>query len=195
MLDKSIPYFNIIMRRKSGTPIPQYTLPKGYSFVPFSSGSEMDWAEIETSVGEFDNVPEALEYLQKSYLSYPGEVERRTIFIQTEDGKKVGTVTSWWNYTGVQRDLALEWVAVKPEYQGLGLGKAIVFEGLRRILLIEGDRDVFLHTQTWSYRAVGIYLQAGFEFVNTGSFNTYDNDYEKAIPYLRDKLKGSGIYI
>ena len=189
MLDKSIPYLNIVMQRKSETPIPQYELPEGYSFVPFSSGDEVEWAEIETSVGEFDSVQEALSYFRENYLSFPGEVERRTIFVQTVEGKKVGTATSWWNYTGIRRDLALEWIAVKPEYQGLGLGKAVVFEGLRRMVLIEGDRDIFLHTQTWSYGAVAIYLQAGFEFMKKGSFSRYDNDYEKAIPYLEEKLK------
>jgi GNAT superfamily N-acetyltransferase len=189
MLDKSIPYFNLPMKRKTGTAIPEYVLPEGYTFVPLTVGSEIDWAEIETSVGEFDSISEALEYFQTNYLSYPGEAERRTIFIQTSDKKKVGTATSWWNYTGMRRDPALEWVAVMPEYQGTGLGKAVVFEGLRRMLLIEGDRDIFLHTQTWSYRAAGIYLQAGFEFMKTGSFSSYDNDYEKAIPYLKDKLK------
>ncbi|OGO78325.1 MAG: GNAT family N-acetyltransferase [Clostridiales bacterium GWB2_37_7] len=189
MLDKSIPYLNIPMQRKYETPIPQYVLPEGYSFVSFTAGSEVDWAEIETSVGEFDSISEALVYFQKNYLSFPGEVERRTIFIQTSDEKKVGTATSWWNYTDVRRDPTLEWIAVKPEYQGIGLGKAVVFEGMRRMLQIEGDRDVFLHTQTWSYRAIGIYLQAGFEFMKTGSFSRYENDFDKALPYLEKKMK------
>jgi len=188
MLDKSIPYLNIVMQRKAETPIPKVVLPQGYSFVPFSSGDEVEWAEIETSVGEFDSVAEALDYFCVNYLSFPGEVERRTIFIQTAEGKKIGTVTSWWNYTSIRRDLALEWVAVKPEYQGLGLGKAVVFEGLRRMVEIEGDRAIFLHTQTWSYQAVPIYLQAGFEFMKTGTFSNYENDYEDAIPYLEEKL-------
>lgn len=189
MLDKSTPYLNVVMQRKSETPIPEYLIPQGYSFVPFSPGDEVEWAEIETSVGEFDSVAEALDYFQMNYLSFPGEVERRTIFLQTVEGKKIGTVTSWWNYTGTRRDPALEWIAIKPEYQGLGLGKAVVFEGLKRMVFIEGDRDIFLHTQTWSYRAVAIYLKAGFEFIEKGSFSIYENDYEKAIPYLEEKLR------
>lgn len=189
MLDKSIPYLNIVMQRKANTSIPQYVLPQGYRFVQFSPGDEIQWAEIETSVGEFDSVQEALNYFQENYLAYPGEVERRTIFVQTTEGEKVGTVTSWWNYTGVRRDLALEWIAVRPYYQGKGLGKAVVYEGVRNMVEIEGDRDIFLHTQTWSYSAVPIYLKAGFQFIKEGSFSRYKNDYEKAIPYLEEKLK------
>jgi ribosomal protein S18 acetylase RimI-like enzyme len=189
MLDKSIPYFNLLMQRKSEKPLPHFTLPDGYSFVPFTAGDEADWAEIETSVGEFDSVSEALDYFQKEYLSYPNEAQRRTVFIQTSDNKKIATVTSWWNYTGERRDPALHWVAVKPEYQNIGLGKAVVFEGIRKMLLIEGNRDIFLHTQTWSYRAIGIYLESGFEFLINNSFGGYENDFEKAVPYLKEKIK------
>jgi ribosomal protein S18 acetylase RimI-like enzyme len=189
MLDKSIPYFNIVMHRKPDIAIPHYSIPEGYSIVNFSKGDENSWVEIETSVGEFDSISDSLEYFENNYLSFPEEVERRTIFIHSKHGEKVGTCTSWWNYTGIRRDLALEWIAVKPEYQGLGLGKVLVYEGIKRMIDIEGNRDIFLHTQTWSYRAVGIYLKAGFEFLKTGTFSRYDNDYEKAIPYIKEKLK------
>lgn len=189
MLDKSIPYFNLPMQRKAEKLIPQVILPEGYSFVPYTVGSETDWADIEASVGEFDSTLEAFVYFKKEYLSYPNEVERRTIFIQTSDNKKIATVTSWWNYTGERRDPALHWVAVRPEYQGMGLGKAVVFEGIRRMLLIEGNRDIYLHTQTWSYKAIGIYLEAGFEFMKNNTFGGYENDFDKAVPYLEEKMK------
>lgn len=189
MLDKTIPYFNIIMKRKAGQSIPSFELPEGYSFVPYTDGAEKDWAEIEASVGEFDSAAEALEYFSTGYLSYPNEVKRRTIFIQNSALKKVGTATGWWNYTGERRDPSLEWVAVLPEYQGLGLGKAVVFECVNRMLTMEGDRDIYLHTQTWSCKAIEIYLQAGFEFMKSGTFSEYDNDYDRAMPLLVEKLR------
>jgi hypothetical protein len=66
MLDKSIPYYNIIMKRNPGTPVPEPLLPEGYMFVPYCEGDEKSWAEIETSVGEFDSIPEALEYFNQN---------------------------------------------------------------------------------------------------------------------------------
>jgi hypothetical protein len=56
------------------------------------------------------------------------------------------------------------------------------------MLRIEGDRDFFLHTQTWSYKAINIYLQAGYEFVKEEAFAGYTNDYEKAMEILKDKI-------
>lgn len=188
MLDKSIPYFNIIMRRVGKKPIPQISLPSGYSYTYYKKGLEKDWAEIMASVDEFDSTQIALDYFEENYLINPDEVERRTLFIETAEKLKVATVTSWWQYTGVQRTPTLEWIAVKPEFQGLSLGKAIVFQGLRRMIEIEGDREIYLHTQTWSYRAIGIYLLAGFEFMKKDTFGNYINEFDRALPYLESKM-------
>lgn len=78
---------------------------------------------------------------------------------------------------------------LKKEYQGIGLGKALVSECLNRFLLLEGDREIFLHTQTWSYKAIGLYLKAGFEIVSDHSFAHYKNDYDKALPILKTLLQ------
>ena len=52
------------------------------------------------------------------------------------------------------------------------------------------DRDIYLQTQTWSYKAIGIYMRAGFEILETGTFGGYKNDYEKAMSVLMGKIKG-----
>ncbi len=100
-------------------------------------------------------------------------------------GGAVGTITSWWNTTEERRDPAIHWLAVRLGWQGLDLGKAQVAECLNRVVWLEGDQDSWLHTQTWSHRAIAIYLKAGFEFVKQGSFGDYPNDYLQAIPVLR----------
>ncbi|HHW32347.1 MAG TPA: GNAT family N-acetyltransferase [Clostridiaceae bacterium] len=189
MLDKSLPFFRVIMVRKAGTPVPEPLLPDGYKFVTFIEGDERHWAEIETSVGEFNNVYEAVNYYRENYLPYTEEVKRRTIFIQNKEGEKIATLTNWWGYTGERRDPWMHWVAVKPEYQGLGMGKAIVFEGVRRMILIEGDRDFYLPTQTWSYKAIGVYLKAGFEFCKEKYAGGFENEYEKALQVIKDKIR------
>lgn len=188
MLDKTLPYFNIIMKRLKGTEFPKVILPDGFSFSSFVDGDEIYWAEIETSIGEFDNVEEALNCFRNEYLTNINELKKRLIFIQNKEGKKVGTLTNWWNYSQGVRDPSIHWVGIIREFQGLGLGKAIVFEGMRRMIELEGDRDLFLHTQTWSYKAINIYIQAGYKIVNDETFGDYINESEKAMPIIRDKI-------
>ncbi|MBW5449467.1 GNAT family N-acetyltransferase [Cohnella sp. CFH 77786] len=189
MLDKTLPYYNIIMKRRAGLPFSQPELPEGYSFTLYSAGMERNWAEIETSVGEFNDKKEALEYFRKEYLAHSEELQKRLIVIESPDGHYIATITAWWNYTNGRRDPSLHWLSVKPEFQGLGLGKALVYKCLQIFDQIEGKKDVYLHTQTWSYKAVGLYLSTGFELLKTESFGHYINEYEKAETIIRDRIK------
>lgn len=190
MLDKSIPYYNILMKRRKGRPVFHYDLPEGYRFVLYKPGDEKDWAEIETSVGEFDSEADALYYFRNSYMTFPDELMNRCLFIEDSEGKRVATLTVWWTYTGERRDPWIHWVAVRPEYQGLGLGKALVSGGMKHLIEMEGDRNVYLHTQTWSYKAVGIYMKAGFEITRQKGLGGYENnEVDQALSLLRQYLK------
>ena len=154
MLDKNVPYFDVLMHRKKGTPIS-------------------------------DDELEAFIYFQKYYLPFLSELERRCLFIENEKGEKIATSTAWWNYTGSRRDPWLHWVAVSPKYQNMGLGKAVVSEALQLMLDIEGDRDFYLHTQTWSHRAIKIYEKLGYVITNEKNLYKYSNEnYDKAMEVL-----------
>lgn len=188
MLDRTVPYFNVILKRRAGLPIVTHALPPDLSLTWFSPGDEVQWAGIETSVGEFATESQALDYFQRMYLPYADELTRRCVVVRAGNGDAVGTVTSWWSETGNRRDPAVHWLAVRPEYHGLGLGRALVAQCLQQLSSLEGDRAVWLHTQTWSHRAIAIYIKAGFEFVEHESFGNYKNDYENAMPVLRTVL-------
>ncbi len=177
------------MVREKEIKIPKVVLPDGYSFSFYTQGDENAWAEITSSIGEFDSFEKALDYFQKKYIPYLDELKRRLIFIKNRDCEKVATFTSWWDYNNKRRLPSLHWIAVKKEFLGLGLGKAVVFQGLRDMIQIEGDVDIYLHTQSWSYKAIGIYLQAGFCFINNGSLWGYKNEYYEALPILEEKVR------
>ena len=178
------------MKRDGGTQIPHYPLPEGFNFVLFKSGDEKDWADIETSVLEFDTVEKAQAYFAIDFLPHLKELRKRCLFIENAEGLKVATLTIWWVYSGNRRDPWIHWVSVRPEYQGLGLGKAIVSEGLKRGITIEGDNDFYLHTQTWSYSAIGIYQWAGFHITREqGLSGKPNNNVDKAIEEMKGYLK------
>ncbi|MCC8165560.1 MAG: GNAT family N-acetyltransferase [Planctomycetes bacterium] len=185
MLDKSVPFKHIMMRRPAGHPLPSWSLPDGYSFAFYQPGDERDWAVIESSVLEFPSTIDALLFFQKEYGAYSRELHRRVVFVVAPNGDKVGTGSAWFDYTGTRRDPWLDWIGVMPDFQGLGLGKAIAARILALEVEIEGDRDVFLHTQTWSHRAVKIYQKIGFEFTREKNLRgcTID-DFDEAMAIL-----------
>jgi len=174
------------MCRKAGTPIPDYPLPDGFKFVFYEDGDEVDWAKIETSVNEFDSEFAALLFFKEEFIPYVDELYRRCLFIETEDGKKVATSTAWWSFVEDERRAWLHWVSVDNEYQGLGLGKAIVSRVTKLLEEIEGDVNFYLSTQTWSYKAVNIYKQFGYEPTAEKIIypKKHKNDCKKAIKIL-----------
>jgi len=176
MLDKSVPYAPITMRRDPGTPPPDFALPPGYRFAFYAPGDEKAWARIETSVLEFECEMDALLYFQGDFMIYKPELPLRCLFAETDAGEKIATASAWWGYTGARRDPMMHWVAVKPEHQGSGVGKAVIAQIIRRMLEIEGDRVFYLHTQTWSHRAVRLYIKSGFYITDEPDIQGNRND-------------------
>ena len=190
MLDKSVPYANLKMIRKAGVPIPDFPVPEGFRFVFYEDGFETDWARIETSAGEFDSEFAALMRFKEDFIPYKEELYRRCLFIENENGIRVATANAWWSYVGDDRRAWLHWVSVARGYQGLGLGKAVISRVTRLLEEIEGDVDFYLNTQTWSYKAINIYKQFGWEPTDEKALypGKLKKDYKKAIKIL-EKLK------
>jgi len=186
MLDKTVPYYGFFMRRAAGTPIPSFPLPEGYTFSYFREGDEADWARIETSVLEFDSEFAALLHFKKEFIPESGELSRRCIFIENSGGEKIATSMAWWMFREGQRRPWLHWVSVDPRYQGLGLGKAIISRVTGLLAELEGDADFYLSTQTWSYKAVGIYKLCGFRPTDEKMlYKDKTDSYKKAMRVLK----------
>lgn len=190
MMDLTIEFHKILMLRKAESTLIKYDLPQDYTFVLYQKGDEKAWAEIEHSVQEFKTKKAAEEYFKNNYQLYISELERRCLFIEDKKRKKIATLTIWWEYIGTRRFPWVSWVAVMPNHQGKRLGKALVSKGMEMCLEIEGESDVYLKTQTPSYKAVNIYKEQGFDFVKEKTNNGWDiEDYDKMMSVLKEHLR------
>lgn len=180
MLDKSIPYKEIWMKRPLDLVLPDYVLPEGYQLVFYQAGMEKDWAKIETAVLEFAEVAEAQAYFQKSFAPYPDQLASRMLFVEDPAGKRVGTCTAW--FSG-EKPL-IHWVAVIPEAQGQGLAKALLGKALRIFQEQDQSDFVYLHTQTWSHDAIALYQKLGFVIMSENLDGSTNEDYQDAMKIL-----------
>ena len=189
MLDKSIPYAGFYMRKNPGSSAPVYPLPDGFRYTFYKEGDEMSWARIEASVLEFDSEFAALLYFTERFIPYTDELIKRCLFIENETGDKVATATAWWSDIKETHRPFLQWVAVEPGYQGLGLGKAVISGALDILHKLEPDVPIYLHTQTWSYKAVGIYRMYGFEPTDEKAlYRERKDNLKRAMRILKTKL-------
>jgi len=198
MLDKSVEFKNIIMRIESDTlnaaAFPK--LPDGFSFRLFDGISDIKaWCRIEASVLEFDSEFEAETFFTKAYMPYCDRLKERCLFVVDQTGVPVATATAWFADSELGHQASLHWVAVCPEYQGLGIGKAIVQKCFNLFRDLEPNCDVWLHTQTWSHVAIRMYHALGFNILkedrlaneNTrhGDMKIYGNDFLQAMNILQ----------
>ena len=117
------------------------------------------------------------------------ELSFRCLFAESMD-KEADGVCMAWTEAGTDGSLipSLHWLAVLDAKKGQGIGTALVREALR-VFAGRGEVPVFLHTQPWSYEAVGLYLKAGFFLCRSETFGTHKNQFQEGIRILEQYLE------
>ena len=184
MLDRSIPYYNIIMKKATSTALDTPVLPPQFELHTYRPGVEQQWAELEYEIGDFSSVQEAKAYFTETYLSRPDLLARRGIFVSDKkSGCLVGACIAWVDEQNGVPVSSLHWLITKEAYQGIGIGSALIATALS-IYEKEDALPVYLHTQPWSYQAVRLYHKFGFRLMKQESFAGYENQYALAVPVL-----------
>lgn len=164
------------------------TLPQGYFFKKYEEGLEKEWAKTETRVLEFENEEKALSYFTKDLIPYKEQLKKRMVFVMKGENIAVANACAWYiNYKGTHQ-AQVHYVAVRPEYQGLGIGKAVFKKALSLFPIYEPGQDIYLHTQTWSYKAIEMYLKLGFYLIKDDSLGYHEKDYQEAVKILESIL-------
>jgi ribosomal protein S18 acetylase RimI-like enzyme len=201
MLDKSLAYKSVIMKMDASliASVRVQELPYGYAFRLFADGDETHWARLEASVLELATEKAALDYFVRDYLAYPDQLKQRCVFVINAQGLPIATATAWFADSALGHQPSLQWVSVAPEYQGKGLGRAVVSKAMSLFPRLEPSEDVYLHTQTWSHVAIRLYRSIGFHLCSAGliamnrnddqGVRIYPNEYAGAIEVLRAVMK------
>jgi GNAT superfamily N-acetyltransferase len=148
------------MLRDDMAQIPQYTLPIGYRFRPFRDGDDATWTALHVAGEPYINfTPEIFvrEFGQNRPALYD-----RMVFVETEQGTPVGTITAWWThdrYADVERGM-IHWVLVHPEHRRRGLTKPMMTHAMAR--LAQEYASAMLGTSTGRVWALKVYLDFGF---------------------------------
>lgn len=159
-------------RRPISVPIPDTPVPDGYTVRPLGDVDEhpgrswMSWRAFHPD--EPDDRYEGCEWyrnIQRAPL-YRRDLD---IVAVAPTGEFAAFCTVWFD--DVTRTGAFEPVGTAPEHQRLGLGKAVMFEGLRRLALIGAT---LAYVGGYTPAANALYASAGF------------TDYDLCEPWSRD---------
>ena len=182
MLDKTIPFYNTIMKCSDYAPR-CIDLPDGFSIVSYQYGYEKEWAKLEYAIGDFDSSEAAEKYFVETYLQN-SELFPNILFLLNKEHDVVGSCIGWQDIRGENSVSSLHWLVVHEQYQGIGLGKTL---GMA-VMNIYAERDalpVYIHTQPWSWKAILLYISLGFRLQKADTFSHYENEYDKAMAELK----------
>lgn len=185
-IDRTLPHIGIIMEKHDTQQYPKFDLPAGFSFAKFRTGFERQWMELQYEVEEVDSIKEAEDLFYREFLmgkstdwingngtvnesveihQFPffDEMCRRMVFVINDKAQVVGTGALWKGDIFGEEFQRIHFVAVKPEYQGLGISKAIITQLLNLYHDLGYQHYIYLTSQTWSYKAIHIYKKFGFK--------------------------------
>lgn len=172
--DEQICYYELLLENDI-TEIPQYKLPDGYRFVPYTNNDRDAWIDIEMSAKEFVSYEQGLEAWNRYYATRLDELSNRMFFIETNEGEKIATATAFYDIHGrdTSNDGWLHWVAIKREYQGKGLSKPLITYVLR-VMNKLGHVHAKIPTQTTTWLACKVYMDLGFLPVEQNFKHNYE---------------------
>ena len=149
------------MLRKTLEDIPAFPLPFGYSCRGYRTGDEEDWVRIHLAADHFNTLTPRL--FRQQFGSDVGLLAQRQFYLLGEGGSPVGTGTAWFPLRYERaRAGRVHWVAIVPECQGIGLGKALMTLICQRLREL-GHHQAYLFTSSERVSAIRLYLRFGFE--------------------------------
>ena len=107
------------------------------------------------------------------------ELKNNGLFVACEGDRLLGFALI---QDGEEDFMWLDVLAVNPEYQGQGVGRALL-DFTQRFILEHGKTECRLNTNVKFERTLGIYLRYGFEIYDTPVVHGYERH------YLKKKLK------
>jgi len=152
-------------------------LPAGFSIRSCRRDELEIWKRVVVEEAYVDLVT---DYYDKVYSMHEDEFYNRCMFVCNSDDKPVASTFIWRSYGLIN---TVGWFRVLPEYEGKGLGRALLSE-----ILKNAQCPIYLHTQPTSARAIKLYSDFGFKLVTDASVGYRKNDLTESLPYLQKIL-------
>lgn len=191
MIDRTIPFYNIILRCDEYHP-QQIKLSKSYMIASYKHGFETDWARLEYAIGDFASVEEAKQYFMGRYPNRGHDDD--ILFLLNDRGQAVGSCIAWVDVRQGNNVNSLHWLVVDEQYQRNGLGRILCYETMNRFYL-RSQKTIYIHTQPWSWKAILLYISLGFRLQKTDTFATYANQYNNAMKTLENFLSAKQYHL
>ena len=123
------------------------------------------------------------DYYNRVYKIREKDFYDKCIVVCNKNNEIIGSCFLWKLDETIN---TLHWLKVKKEYEGKGIGRALISKVLENIR--ETDLPIFLHTQPGSYRAIKLYGDFGFKIITNEEIGNRINNIDKCKTILSDNM-------
>lgn len=150
----------VLMQQSTLTVEPGHTLPAGFAIRPLAGLSEVAaYVDLHQTVFESKNMRVEWRTCTLQQSAYRPDLD---LVVAGPDGRLAAFCVGWL-HRGVDGSRGqIEPMGVHPGFRSLGLGRAILAEGLRR-LYAQGAQEVFVETDNYRDAAFALYESVGFQ--------------------------------
>lgn len=195
VLDKSVPYYPVVMILKHKDLSITAHMAEGYRFIPFDETYRDPWINLHVTLGQLASYEEGRRYFDETFTPDMDAVKKQFLIVVDSLENLVGTSSVWEGYHFGKQRYRVHWVGVDPAHQQKGIAKALMMETIRLYDTMGQEEPLYLTTQTNSYIAIQMYLRLGFVAykgempVNFhATKETFQEDNEKAWNIIMNKI-------
>ncbi|MBN1579421.1 MAG: GNAT family N-acetyltransferase [Anaerolineae bacterium] len=151
--------YGVWMIRPDMSDIPQVPFPEGFGIRPMRLDDVGLWTDIERDAENYYTIGDDTFY--HVFGADLQAIQWRCFIVTNPKGAGVGTISAWYDRHFKNQEYGrIHWVAIRPAYQGKGLGKAALSFALNQ--LARWHDRCYLDTQTRRLPAITMYLRFGF---------------------------------
>jgi ribosomal protein S18 acetylase RimI-like enzyme len=153
----------VLMQRSAEVPVVDYDLPEGFVIRPLKGESEVE-AYVELHCAVFESRNMTTEWRSRT-LRQPAHTPDLDLVAVSPDGRLAAFCVGWPSENpGGETTGQVEPLGVHANFREMGLGRAILIEGLRRLQL-SGASRIYVETDNYRNAAFELYESAGFRVV------------------------------
>lgn len=153
----------VLMQRPAQMPVADCTLPAGFTIRPLRGESEVE-AYVELHRAVFESKSMTVEWRART-LRRPEYLPDLDLVAVAPDGRLAAFCICWLDKSA-EREISgqVEPLGVHEDFRHLGLGQAILSEGLRRLQLA-GAKRMVVETDSYRNAAFNLYESVGFRVI------------------------------
>jgi ribosomal protein S18 acetylase RimI-like enzyme len=150
----------VFMRRPGQVPVEVPSSPSGFIVRPLAGDAEVErYVELHQSVFESKNM--TVEW-RRRILQHPSYKPGLDLVVEAPGGRLAAFCICWFNE--ITGDSQVEPLGSHVDFRGLGLGRLVLAEGLRRLQAL-GSSNIYVETDKQRNAALSLYQSEGFEVI------------------------------